>query len=124
MRNIWFTSDLHFGNFNIIRYCNHPFGNTHEMDDVVVERMNACAKQNDVLYFLGDFSIGREEQVAAYRKRMACKTIHFIGGNHDKTTRKQQQLFASWGILSEVNVTKQRIVLCHCPARDNEVPEN
>lgn len=117
MRNIWFTADFHFGHFNIIRYCNRPFGNTQEMDDVVIERMNACAKPNDVLYFFGDFCMGREEQVAAYRKRLACKTIHFIEGNHDKITRKRQQLFASWGVLSEVNVVKQRIVLCHYAMR-------
>lgn len=117
MRNIWFTSDFHFGHFNIIRYCNRPFGNTQEMDDVIAERMNACAKPNDVLYFLGDFCMGRVEQVAAYRKRLACKTIHFIEGNHDKTTRKQQQLFAFWGVLLELNVAKQRIVLCHYAMR-------
>ncbi|MEG9430784.1 metallophosphoesterase [Terriglobus sp. ADX1] len=117
MRNVWFTADFHFGHLNIIRYCKRPFGNTQEMDDAIAERVNACAKPNDVLYFLGDFCMGREEQVIAYRKRLACKTIHFIEGNHDKTTRKQQQLFASWGVLSEVNVAKQRIVLCHYAMR-------
>lgn len=117
MRNVWFTSDFHFGHFNIIRYCNRPFGTTQGMDDVLAERVNACAKANDVLYFLGDFCIGSEERVAAYRKRLACKTIHFIEGNHDKTTRKQQQLFNSWGVLSEVNVANQRSVLCHYAMR-------
>jgi hypothetical protein len=61
--------------------------------------------------------MGSAEQVAAYRKRLACRTIHFIEGNHDRITRTQQPLFASWGILSEVNVSKQRIVLCHYAMR-------
>ena len=117
MTNVWFTSDFHFGHFNIIRYCNRPFANPREMDDVIAERVNTCVKPNDILYFLGDFCMGREEQVIAYRKRLACKTIHFIEGNHDKTTRKQQQLFASWGLLSEVHVAQQRIVLCHYAMR-------
>ena len=117
MRNVWFTADFHFGHLNIIRYCKRPFGNTQEMDDAIAERVNACAKPNDVLYFLGDFCMGREEQVIDYRKRLACKTIHFIEGNHDKATRKQQQLFVSCGVLSEVNVAKQRIVLCHYAMR-------
>ena len=51
--------------------------------------------------------------VALYRDRIACKTIHFIDGNHDGTTRKVQHLFASWSSLSEVRVGKQGIVLCH-----------
>ena len=113
MRDIWFTSDFHFGHHNIIRYCNRPFANTQEMDAVITDRMNACAKPNDILYFLGDFCMGRAEQVAEYRKRLECRTIHFIEGNHDKVARIQQPLFASWGVLSEINVAKQRIVLCH-----------
>jgi len=117
MREIWFTSDFHFGHHNIIRYCNRPFANTQEMDAAIADRMNACVKPNDILYFLGDFCMGSAEQVAAYRKRLACRTIHIIEGNHDRITRTQQPLFASWGILSEVNVSKQRIVLCHYAMR-------
>lgn len=117
MSNVWFTSDFHFGHFNIIRYCNRPFGNTHGMDDAIAERVNACVKPADVLYFLGDFCMGRAEEVISYRKRLACRTIHFVEGNHDKATRKQQQLFTSWGVLSEIHVAKQRIVLCHYAMR-------
>ncbi len=47
----------------------------------------------------------------------ACRTIHFTEGNHDKTARKLQHLFASWETLSEINVVKQRIVLCHYAMR-------
>jgi calcineurin-like phosphoesterase family protein len=117
MGNIWFTSDFHFGHFNIVRYCNRPFTTSQEMDEMMAHRLNECVKPNDVLYFLGDFCLGRVEQVTAYRKRITCKTIHFIEGNHDKGTRKLQHLFASWGLLSEVHVAKQRIVLCHYAMR-------
>jgi calcineurin-like phosphoesterase family protein len=88
MSSVWFTADFHFGHFNIIRYCNRPFAISEEMDSVICERVNACAKPNDVLYFLGDFCLGGPERVTAYRKRLACRTIHFIEGNHDRTARK------------------------------------
>jgi calcineurin-like phosphoesterase family protein len=117
MRNVWFTSDFHFGHFNIIRYCKRPFASTQEMDETLIDRMNSCVKPNDVLYFLGDFCLGNAEKVIAYRQRLACKTIHFIEGNHDKTTRKLQHLFASWDVLSEIHIAKQRIVLCHYAMR-------
>jgi len=117
MRDIWFTSDFHFGHFNIIRYCNRPFANVQVMDDAIADGVNTCVKPNDVLYFLGDFCLGRAEQVIAYRKRLACKTIHFVEGNHDKVTRTQQQLFTTWGVLSEINIAKQKIVLCHYAMR-------
>jgi calcineurin-like phosphoesterase family protein len=47
--------------------------------------------------------MGSVEKVAAYRKRLNCKTIHFVEGNHDKVTRKSQSIFASWSSLSERN---------------------
>jgi calcineurin-like phosphoesterase family protein len=83
------------------------------MDEVIVDRLNASVKPNDTLYFLGDFCLGKPENVAAYRNRLACQTIHFVDGNHDKTTQKLQHLFSSWSSLSEIHVGKQGIVLCH-----------
>jgi calcineurin-like phosphoesterase family protein len=117
MADTWFTSDFHFGHFNIIRYCNRPFESTEEMDAHIADRMNTQVKPNDTLYFLGDFCMGSVEKVAAYRKRLSCKTIHFVEGNHDKVTRKSQSLFASWSSLSEIHVGKQGIVLCHYAMR-------
>jgi calcineurin-like phosphoesterase family protein len=113
MADTWFTSDFHLGHFNIIRYCNRPFADTQEMNEAIVERMNASVKPNDVLYFLGDFCMGGPKAVALYRNQIGCKTIHFIDGNHDNTTRKVQHLFTSWSSLSEIRVGKQGIVLCH-----------
>ena len=55
MPDTWFTADFHFGHANIIRYCSRPFATVEEMDQTIVERLNASVKPNDVLYFLGDF---------------------------------------------------------------------
>gem|GEM_PF-1823314 len=88
MADTWFTSDFHLGHFNIIRYCNRPFADTREMDEVIVDRLNASVKPNDTLCFLGDFCLGKHDNVAAYRNRLACQAIHFIDGNHNKTTRR------------------------------------
>jgi calcineurin-like phosphoesterase family protein len=43
---------------SIIRYCNRPFRDVVEMDQTILERLNASVKLNDTLYFLGDFCIG------------------------------------------------------------------
>ncbi len=58
MPNIWFTADFHFGHSHIIRYCNRPFRSVAEMDQAILDRLNASVKVNDILYFLGDFCIG------------------------------------------------------------------
>jgi len=117
MADTWFTSDFHFGHFNIIRYCDRPFTSTEEKDACIADRLNQCVKPNDTLYFLGDFCMGSVKKVAAYCKRLNRKRIHFIEGNHDKVTRKLQSAFASRSSLSEIHTGKQGIVLCHYATR-------
>ena len=40
-------------------------------------------KENDILYHLGDWSFGGLNQIWEFRKRLNCKKIHLILGNHD-----------------------------------------
>jgi calcineurin-like phosphoesterase family protein len=39
-----------------------------EMDQAILERLNALVKVNDILYFLGDFCMGSQARVVAYRR--------------------------------------------------------
>jgi hypothetical protein len=73
MADTWFTSDFHLGHFNIIRYCNRPFADTQEMNEVIVERMNASVKPNDVLYFLGDFCWEDQKQLPSIAIRLPAR---------------------------------------------------
>ena len=52
---LFFTSDLHLGHANIIRYCDRPFANVGEMDAELIRRWNETVGEEDVVYFLGDF---------------------------------------------------------------------
>src|SRR5258706_15269140 len=63
MPDTWFTADFHFGHANIVRYCNRPFATVDEMDQAILERLNASVKINDMLYFLGDFCMGNRARI-------------------------------------------------------------
>jgi len=88
----WFTSDFHFGHFNIIRYCNRPFKSVEEMNEKMIANHNARVKPEDTVFFLGDFcfknskggKIGEGEQTHSqeYLNRMNGNFV-FIRGNHD-----------------------------------------
>jgi calcineurin-like phosphoesterase family protein len=115
--NIWFTADFHLGHKNIIRYCNRPFETAEEMNQAILQRLNDCAKANDILYFLGDFCIGPKVRAAEFRRQIRCMKIFAIPGNHDKETKKLTQEFAWLNNLAEVLVNGQRIALCHYAMR-------
>jgi len=59
MGKIFFTSDHHFGNSNIIKYENRPFSSTEEMDEILVNNWNSVVSPKDTVFHLGDFCLGR-----------------------------------------------------------------
>ena len=54
---MWFTSDLHFGHKNIMKFC--PKYRSHckdveDMDEMLIEMWNKSVQPNDIVYNLGD----------------------------------------------------------------------
>ena len=93
MGKIWFSSDTHFGHANIIKYCSRPFSSLEEMNSIIVRRFNERIKDEDTVFFLGDFCFrngpsgkqgeGDRPKADFYQKQLKGKWI-FIKGNHDK----------------------------------------
>jgi calcineurin-like phosphoesterase family protein len=110
-------ADFHFGHANIIRYCNRPFATVEEMDQAIVERLNASVKRDNVLYFLGDFYVEAQQKIFAYRRRIHCKKIFAVPANKDKQACKLKEEFSWLDNLAEVPIHGQSIVLCHCALR-------
>ena len=83
MDDIWFTADTHFGHENIIRYCGRPFCDAAEMDRVMVERWNGVVGVDDVVYHLGDFTLGGWWYVAKPRLGELNGRVKVVPGGHD-----------------------------------------
>lgn len=55
-QGIWFTSDLHFGHANILKFCNRPWETTDEMNADLIKNWNSVVKPDDLVFDLGDFA--------------------------------------------------------------------
>lgn len=121
MGNIWITGDTHFGHTNIIKYCDRPFKNVEDMDTYIIDRLNHCVGENDVLYHLGDFSYWHGNVDAKeYRSRIRCRNVHLIVGNHDYKMLnyfRQNKLFSSISDLGRIKHDGKEIVTCHYAMR-------
>lgn len=118
---IWFTSDTHFGHENVLKFTDRPWETIWQMNDAIVDSINGRVAVDDELYILGDFSFKMTAQDAyALRKRIACRRIHLVPGNHDKDWT-QPAVAGAFTVEPPICVLKidgQKIVLSHYPMAD------
>ncbi len=114
---IWFTSDQHYSHKNIIEYSKRPFADVKEMNEAMVQRWNEVVRPGDLVYSLGDFCLGDEEDAVKYAKRLIGQK-YLVYGNHDKRLRKNKDFNAQWiwqKDYAKIEVGNQKIILCHFP---------
>jgi len=123
MSNVLFSSDTHWGHYNIIRHCNRPWS-IEEHDDALVEKWNSVVGKKDVVYHLGDFamfkSVGDGDRMKAYRRtRMRLNgKIKICLGNHDKMSRETYDCFSEvYEGLKDLTIEHQKVTICHYPMR-------
>jgi calcineurin-like phosphoesterase family protein len=81
--NTWFTSDLHFGHNNIIRYTQRPYRDVHDMNEALIANWNNQVAADDHVWVLGDVAMGDINQSLQHIGRLAG-TITLVAGNHDR----------------------------------------
>jgi calcineurin-like phosphoesterase family protein len=122
MKDVWFTSDTHFGHSNIVKYSARPFLNDAGEIDIeahdhqLVHNWNNLVKPKDDVFFLGDFCYRNKEGAEHIREKLNG-TIYFIEGNHDSSAFQIRNSFAWYKNLHAVKVNGQEIVLCHYAMR-------
>jgi len=68
-KSVYFIGDTHFDHKNIIKYCHRPFSNVAEMNETIKKNWNNTVGDNDIVYFLGDWTFGWGHKPAEYWKR-------------------------------------------------------
>nr|WP_314887518.1 metallophosphoesterase [uncultured Campylobacter sp.] len=135
---IYFTSDLHFGHSNIVKFhpCFRPFSSVEAMDKVLIrlwnERVNPC----DTVYNIGDLSFHKDmgTNISIFSKLNGKHVL--VLGNHDEAIKKHKDellamkkqdgnaLFDEICEYKEITVQhgqdKFRLVLFHYPLAELE----
>lgn len=109
----FYTSDLHIGHQNCIKFDNRPFSTLEEMHDTIVENWNSVVKKDDDVYILGDYAWRNEIGLEILKKLKGKK--HLILGNHDKINEHMRKEFVSIEQIKIVKDGEKYVVLCHFP---------
>ena len=113
--NVYFTSDLHFGHKNIIRFDNRPFTSVEEMDEVLIRNWNKKVKEDDLVYILGDISWYNDAKTCEIFERLNGRKV-LIKGNHDRVHGKIKNYFEEITDYKEITLPgNKHITLCHYP---------
>lgn len=81
---VFFTSDLHFGHENVIKFDKRPFKTVEEMDEELIKRWNNKVAPGDLVYVLGDMIWKTLNNDAPKLLRRLNGQIILIKGNHDR----------------------------------------
>lgn len=84
---LYFSSDSHFGHFNICKYCHRPFESRSQMDSDLIANWNSVVPEDGVVVHCGDFMLPHKTSDKEYKKiwdKLNFKTLVLCRGNHDR----------------------------------------
>lgn len=146
----WFSSDLHFGHANIIRFCDRPFlkfpdtdsafsqdmtGPVNFMNESIISNINEYVTEDDELWLLGDLAMGNVDHTLKLPQRFRTRNLVLVAGNHDRChpyngakhekwiQRYQEDTKAKVLHLTETNLTLSNgitVVVNHFPFPSSE----
>lgn len=124
---VYYTADTHFSHALMLSptACNRPFSDVRDMDEFLIRAWNSVVKPDDVVYHLGDFSLGLHDAdrvQTIFSRLMGRKCL--VLGNHDY--QRQNRIHPVIASLAweqpptqqlEIVDDGERVFLCHYPCR-------
>lgn len=117
----FYISDTHFFHENIIKHdanngC-RKFGSIEEHDNLLISNINKVITPQDNLYFLGDISWGNAEQTIEILKKINCRNLFAVRGNHDRVLKdgKVKKMFQGIYDYKTIQDGDKMVVMSHYP---------
>ena len=121
-QKVYYTSDTHYGHANMVRALSkwgdkenstRDFKTIAEMNEALIAGINGTVMQDDVLFHLGDWSMGNTKNIKEFRDRIICRNVHLVFGNHDDDIEDDNVLLPGpslHGLFSSVQSYKEAVV--------------
>lgn len=118
--SVFFTSDLHLGQEDILASRLRPWKSIDDHDRALIAGINEVVRADDELYILGDFTIREDDDfVRTWLDAIACKRRHLIVGNHDCAAALfAPGAFVDFADYREIRVDGRLCCLSHYPMLD------
>ena len=112
----FFIADTHFSHKNIVQYCNRPFKDVYEMNEVMIENWNEVVGKKSIVYHLGDFFGPGRYDLDIIEKLNG--QIRLIVGSHDqRLVKKNPDCIEILGHKAILSYKKEIITLDHYSPR-------
>jgi len=93
----------------------------NRMNDCIIDNCNSVAREGDTIVFQGDIIFGEYARLRELRRRIVCRDLRMIWGNHDKRLRKLWEadktvfydLFSSCKDVDTIRYNNQKIWVSH-----------
>lgn len=117
---IYYISDTHFYDEEIIKNSKRPFNSLEEMHSGIIKSWNSRVRDGDLVYILGDFSVGSSEQTANLLEILKGRKILIFGNNDHflsdpKFLDRYGHLFEKITPYTRIVDSGKNIVLFHYP---------
>ncbi len=119
---IYFISDTHFNHSNIIKYCNRPFKDINEMNNILINNWNDIVKKDDVVYHLGDFGFLNDYELKQILSVLNGQ-IYLLRGNHDENNIKYYENLGIKVIKNMYVLDDYKVILSHRPIPNTSIKD-
>jgi len=116
-RKYWFIADIHVDHTNVLHLSNRPFKTIQEMEQTIVANINKVVRPNDVLYLLGDVSLGKKESWENFLDNLVCKNVILVLGNHDRWASIPKDRILMAAEVIRLRAHGRILLLSHYPYR-------
>lgn len=112
---IFLIGDNHFHHCIINIYCQRPFKNIDEMNEILIRNWNKTVGKQDIVYVLGDFALCGKDKIIEVGKRLKGRK-RLILGNHDEASLQTYREAGFEYIYNhEVFLSEYDCILSHKP---------